>query len=156
MNATVSAQFGMKRGSHYVYLANQGRQAIATGQNIDSRSHLKNPRGSDENHLQRAARQRGFATEDARVDLAPEGIALDNRIEYAEASLGRIADLARKQDGSRAGAKDRALPAEPLQVVKEATPFEKLEHGCGLAAGEDQSVETLKLVRLAHLDRRSA
>ena len=156
MNAPVIAQLGMKRGSHDISLANEGGKAIAPGQNVHAGADFENSRSTDKHHLQRTARERGFAGENAGVNLAAEGIALNNRVEDAQASLGGIADLTRKQDGSGACAKDRTLSTEPLQVVKEATPFEELEHCGGLTAGEDQPVEIRKLIRLAHFDRRSA
>jgi hypothetical protein len=65
-------------------------------------------------------------------------------------------NLARQQDGSGAGAKDRLDGAELPQSRKEAVLFQKFQHGGGFAAGHYETIQAGKLAGLADLDRHRA
>ena len=79
--------------------ANQGREAVAGGEDFDARAGEADARCADEDHLQRAAGECGFGGEDRGVDLAAVGVAFDGDIEGGERALRRVLHVG----GERAG-----------------------------------------------------
>jgi hypothetical protein len=156
MDSKVSGQFWMKRGCHRIPLSNEAGQTVTPGEDLNPGSRLNDARGTDIDHFQRPTRQGGFTGQNCRVNLSPKCVSLNNDVEDTEASLGGIADLAGEQDSSCASPENRALTTETLQIVKESMPIQKLEHRCGLAAGEDQSIETRQLIGLANFNGSGA
>jgi len=152
MDTPVCGEFGMKSSSQNPALTNQHRGTIAEGQHLDAGAGGDDARGANEDHLQRATGEFGFRRQDGRVDLAAIGVAFNDCIEQPQGALWRIEYFARQQDGSGAGAKDGVASAKLLQSFKEAR-LQEFEDGGRFAAGQDESIETCQLVRLAHLAR---
>ena len=80
-------------------------------------------------------------------DLAPERVALDGEVDQAE-------PLAVEHDHAGAGAEDRRR--ERADRVVEPVEAHQAHHRRRLAAGDDEPVEPVELLRQAHLDRLDA
>jgi hypothetical protein len=138
------------------WLADQRWEAVALSEHLDARAGLRDARGADEDHLQRAAGEGGLGGDDGGVDLAAVGVALDNGVEDAEAALRRVLDFTRQQNRSGAGAEDGLAGAELLQGLEEAVLLQEFEDGGGFAAGQHEAIQAGKLAGLAHFNGRGA
>lgn len=139
----------MEGGGENVVLANQDREAVATGEDLDARTGGDDARGADEDSFEgygvRAEIAGGVEVEiqgeDGGVSLISVGVAFDDDIDGGEAVLGGVADFAGQKDGSGAGAEDWFLGGEGAEVFEKAAAMEELEHGGGFATGEDEGVD---------------
>lgn len=143
----------MECRGHQISLPHQHRVTIAAGEDLDFGSGLDDAGGADEDHLQRIARQGSRRSKDGGVDLASVGVALHHGIEQAERALRGVLDIARQQNCTGASAEDGLLSGEVAQFVEEMPALEELEHGSGFAAGQDQAVQLIQLLRVADFNR---
>lgn len=144
MDAAVGAELGVEGGGHEVTLADEGGEAFALGEDLDGGTGAGDAGGADEDHLERTAGKGSLGGEDGGVDLASVGVALDDGVEEAEGTLGRMENFASEQDGSGTCAEDGFGLAEQLEGVEEAAALEEFEHGGGFAAGEDEAFEGVR------------
>ena len=75
------------------------------------------------------------------VDLPAVGVALDGRVEYAEAALRWMQHFARQQDAAGAGGETGRCCGKLAERGKESVLLKELEHSRRFAAGNDESVE---------------
>ena len=83
----------MKGGGEDLALADQGREAVAAGEDFNAWTGGDDARGADEDHFQRSTREGGFLGDDGGVDLAAVGVPLDGCVQKAQRALRRIEDL---------------------------------------------------------------
>jgi len=152
MNPAVCGKFGMEGRCHDRSLADEDRKSLALGKDFDSWADFRDARSANEDHFERSPGERSIRGKDARVNLTPIRIALDEDIQKAERTLRRIENLARQQNGPGTGAEDRPLRAERAQRLKKVVPVEKAQHGGGFATGQDQSLKAGEFLGLAHFN----
>ncbi len=151
MNAPVRGQLRMKGGSHNASLADENREAVAPRQNFHLRPGLQNPRGADKDHLQRLSAQLRGPNKNGGINLPPISIALHNRIQQPKAHLRRMPHLARQQNDSRAGSKDRPLRCKVFERIQKTAALQKLQHRCRFTARKNKTIDTVDFFRLANL-----
>ena len=149
MDAGVFGELGVEGGGEEAALADEGGGGVARGEGLDGWAGAGDAGGADEDHLERAAGEGGVGGEDGGVVLAAVGVALDRDVEYAEGGLVRVAHFLGEEDAAGAGAEDGLRVNEGVEGVVEAGAFEMLEEGGGLAAGDDEGVESVELAGLA-------
>src|SRR5208337_976021 len=152
LHTRVRGHLRMEGGHEQFSLAHKDREAVALGENLDARSHARDARRADEDHLERVPRQLRGQRQDGGVDLAAVRVPLHRGVQHAQAALLRMQHLARHQNATCAGGKTRRVGNKLAQPVKESMLFKKLEHGGRFASRQNQAVEALKLFRLAHQD----
>jgi len=141
VDSEVVAQLGMEGCGEEIALADEDRVVIAGGEGFDLGAGAGDAGGTDEDHLERAALEFGGGGEDGGVDLAAVGVALDGDIEGGEGFLRWVRDFFGEEDRSSAGAEGRGGADEGFEGVEEVVALEELEHGGGLAAGHDETVD---------------
>src|SRR5439155_14873486 len=149
----------MKGGHEYGALPGHDALILMPGQGRDGGPEPADPRGPDEDHLERRAAvpQLGRARALEGLLLAAVGVALDGDIDESQRELRGTLDLARQQDQAGAGAEDRlARRVELLQRWHELPRVEQLEQGGALPAGHDEPLDLVELRGPAHLERRDA
>ena len=139
----------MEGGGKETSLADESGRVFAGGEGFYDGAGARDAGGADEDHLERAAGERGLGGEDGGVVLAAVGVALDRDVQDAEGGLVRVADFFREKDAAGAGAEDGLRVNEGVEGVVEAGAFEVFEEGGGLSAGDDEGVEVVKLAGLA-------
>lgn len=131
----------MESRGEEVAFADQDREAVACGEGFDLWAGAGDAGGTDEDHLEWAAFDLGWDGEDGGVDLAAVGVALDGDVERVEGGLRGMLNVLGEEDGTGAGAEGGSVLDEAGEGVKELIALEELEHGGGLAAGDDEAVE---------------
>jgi hypothetical protein len=152
----VGAEFGVEGGGEQVALADENREAVAGGEGFDLWAGMRDARGADEDHLQRAAWEFGGGGEDSGVDLAAVGVALNGDVECGEGSLRGVLHVFCEEDCARAGTEGWRRFDEGLEGVEKAIALEEFEERGGLAARDDEAVEAGQLGRGADQLRRYA
>jgi hypothetical protein len=152
MDAAILRKLRMECGCKNMLLADENREAVALGEDFDTRARFYDPWGADVDHLQRAAVQFRFTFDDGAVDLASVGVAFDGGVEHGKALLRRVADFFCQQDASGAGAEGRLRFYEGLQRIEEAVAGEEFQECGRFAAGDDEAVNVDQLLRLAYED----
>jgi hypothetical protein len=147
--APVVGEFGMKSRGEEVSLAHEDREVFAPGEHFYPRTNLRKAGRADEYHFQRAARKPGGLGEDGGVDLAPVGVAFDDRIKQTERTLGRVQNFTGEEDSPGAGAKHGSGCRELFERLEESAALKELEHGGGFAPREDESVKAFELFGVA-------
>ena len=101
-----------------------GEDGIAAvgGQHLNSRAGGSDDGGADEDRFEVA--ELGRKGDDARIQLAPVGVALDVDIHEPERLLCGGADTAGKEDGTGAGAEDGFGLTIGAEGLEEAFPME--------------------------------
>src|SRR5439155_9148098 len=110
-----------------------------------ARSEALDLRGADENHFCWQSQKVSFA--DGAVHLASVGIAADGNIERAKSRLFRVLDFSGEQNRTRAGAESWLYANELLQLLEPGVA-QQLEKCARLAAGDDEPVDLIELLRL--------
>jgi hypothetical protein len=149
-----SRKFGMEGGGEEMPFADQDGKAVAAGQGFNLRSGVGDARGANEDHLERAALERCRDGEDAGVDLAAVGVALDRDVEGGEGFLCGVFYILCEQDRARTSAEGWRGFNERLESVEEAIALEEFEKGGGLASRDDEAVDIGEFVRGADELRR--
>lgn len=142
----------MEGGGEDILLADEGRKAVALGEDFDFGAGADDARGADVDHFERAAFELRGRGGDGAVVLASVGVALDGCVEDGEAFLRGIADFFGQKDASGAGAEGRLLADEALEGVEETVAGEESEEGGRFAAGNDEAVDVCQFFRLADED----
>src|SRR5262245_2463105 len=147
VHARVVGQLRVKRRHQDAALAQQHGLAVELGKHVDVRSHLRDPRRADED-----ASQRPLVTVEVEVGLearhlAAIGVARDLEVDHTEV-------VAVEQDHPRTGAEDGPRKP-PDRILESVQPDEPHDRG-RLSARDDQAVEPVELLRLAHFDRLRA
>jgi len=109
VDAAVGREFRVEGCRHCLALANEDGEALAFDEDFDFWARRDDPRGADEDGLERAAGQGRVEGEDGGIALGSVGVAFDSDIEGAEAGLGRVANFPGQENGAGAGAEDRFL-----------------------------------------------
>ncbi len=100
--------------------ADEDGEAVASREGFDLRAGVGDARGTDEDHLERAALECCGGGEDGGVDLAAVGVALDGDVEGGEGFLGGILYVFCEEDCAGAGAEGGGGFDEGLEGVEEA------------------------------------
>ena len=145
VDASVVAEFGVEGGSEDVSLTDEHRVRFAGGEGFYRCAGAGNTRGANEDHLEGAAGESGVGVEDGGVDLAAVGVPLDGNVEGGQGFLGGIFDVCGEENGAGAGAEGGGGSDEGLEDVEEAVAVKELEHGGGLAAGHDETVDAIEV-----------
>lgn len=154
VDAGVVGELGVEGGGHEVAGTDQGGEAVAGGEGFDAGAGEADARRADEDHLQRAAGQGGGSGEDGGIDLTAVGVALDRDVEGGEGALRRVFNVGGEQDGAGAGAEGGDGSNPGLEDREEAIALEEFEHGGGFAAGHDEAVEAVEILRKPDESRR--
>src|SRR5262249_62077317 len=109
-----------------------------------------NLRGADKNHLQWRGSQAGLAFADGTVNLTAVSVALYADIQRAQGHLRRILNFFGQKNGPGACAECGLGAHEVTQLLEEAVFLKKVQERGGFAAGNDDSVDRIQLLRLAH------
>jgi hypothetical protein len=145
VDAGVVAKLGVEGGGEEVALADEGGVAVAGGEDFDVGADPIDAGGADKNHLEGAAGEGGGLVEDGGVVLAAVGVALDGDVEGGEGLLGGAGDVGGEEDGSGTGSEGGFLVDEGVEYVEEVAALEELEHGGGLATGDNEGVQAFEL-----------
>ena len=153
VDAGISGKFGMECGRHGSSLPDGDGVGAFGGEDFDAFADALDFGGADEDHFERrACRFAGEVSEeftfaDGAVDLASVGITANADVERPEAGLRGIFDFGGEQDRPGAGA-EGGLEADELFELFESGFAEELQESAGLAAGNDEAVDLVKLLRL--------
>jgi len=159
VNPGVGRKFGVKSCGHGSSLLYHDGIAAFGGQDFNAFSDVDDLGGADENHFERrfaesslmritgpiAGEELAFAN--GAVDLAPVGVAADADVERADASLGRVFNFGGKKNCAGAGTEGGLHFDELFELLKSGVA-EELEEGAGLASGDDEAVDVVKLLGL--------
>src|SRR5580700_10192877 len=121
--------------------ADENREAVAGGEDLDVGAGVGDAGGSDEDHLEWAAFEGCRGGEDGGVDLAAVGVALDGDVECCEGFLRGVFYVFREEDRAGAGAEGRGGFDEGFERIEEAVALQEFEERGGLAARDDEAVE---------------
>jgi hypothetical protein len=154
VDAEVGAEFGVEGGGEEMAFADQDGKAVTAGQGFNLRAGVGDARGADEDHLERAALECCRDGEDAGVDLAAVGVALDRDVEGGEGFLCGAFYVLCEQDRARTSAEGWRGFNEGLESVEEAIALEEFEEGGGLASRDDEAVDIGEFVQSADQLRR--
>jgi hypothetical protein len=149
VDAKVGTEFGVEGSGEEMAFANQDGKAIAGGQGFNLRTGVGDAWGANEDHLERTALECCRNGEDAGVDLATVGVALDRDVECGEGFLGGILYVFCEKDRAGTSAKGWRAFDEGLESVEEAITLEKFEEGGGLASRDDEAVDIDEFLRSA-------
>ena len=125
MDPAIAREFRMEGSREQFALAHQHRVTISFGHYLNFRANPSYPGSSDINHLQRAAGQFGIPDPDGAVDLPPIGISFHTNVHDRQALLGRMGDIAGKQNAAGTSAEGRLLSHEALKGLEKAVPLQE-------------------------------
>jgi hypothetical protein len=145
VNARVVREFGVEGRGHDFSLADSDRIITLGGDDFHVLPYALDFRCADENHFSWHAGEEALA--DGAIDLASVGVAADGDVERAQAYLFGIVDFVGQQNRSRTRTK-RGFRADELLELFESGFAEQLEERAGFAAGDDEAVDFVKLLRL--------
>jgi hypothetical protein len=154
VDARLAGQLRMERDGDDIALPDRHDALVGQpGQNLYAGSHALDYGGSDEDRVHRAvAHDRHQQVGLERVELAPEGVALDGHVEQREDGLLAAGDLLGDDDHSGAGAEDRrAGPGQRHDRLAQVPAGHELAHRRALAAGQDQAGEPLEVLGQANV-----
>ena len=149
VDAGIAAELRVKGRGEEVTMPDEDGMVFAGGEDLDTFADAVDAGGADEDHLERAAGQGGLGGEDGRFVLAAVGVALHLDIQRGEGFLGGMADFFGKQNASGAGAEGGGFVDEVVEEIEEVVAGEEVEHGGGLAAGQDEAVEAVEFLGTA-------
>jgi hypothetical protein len=148
----VGGQLGMESGGQQVALFHQNGQLTCTAQDFDAFADAADDGRADKNHLHRMVGDfRAFTLLDGTVHLPPVSVAFNGNINQAQALLLRVQNFSGHQDRPGTGAEDRFVVfCKPLDGFADLSFVQKLEHGGGLAAGQDEGIDISKIFHMLH------
>jgi hypothetical protein len=150
VNCGVVGQFGMKRGRKDAALADKNRMTGIFGENFDVRADSFDDGSADEDHFQRLGMQLGFSHMDVAGKLAAVAVAKNRGVEERERGLRGAVNFFCEENCASAGAEERAfLRGKLFQGVEEAFCGHHFQVRGAFAAGEDDAVESLQVLRRA-------
>src|SRR3954454_12710868 len=151
MHAQVIRKLGMECSSKQGPLSYDDNLTVAAAQNLDLAAGRLHPRSTDE-HAWRGATSGPFDRPFERVDLTAEGIAPHRHIDATDERLviDAVDDAVRQQDhpGTRSVSR-QPRPNSLLQRLEQLEGHEQLAHRGRLPAGNDDAVDSGKLVGTA-------
>src|ERR1700761_2534628 len=154
MNAAVGRELRVEGGREQMALAHEDREAVALGKYRDIFADLLDARRANVDGFEWAGVEcraelcgRLF---DGAVDLAAVGVALDRGIQHAETRLRRMQNFRREQNATSTGTEGGRGGDKGAQRFEKAVALQELKEGGGLAAGDDQAVETRELIGLSN------
>ena len=101
----------------------------------------------------RPAEDRDLELRLERVELAPEGVALDGHVEERQDRRLAAGDLGGQDDHPGARPEDRRAAVGELEDrLVEPPALDELAHRRALAAGQDEPADAFEVGRLAHAD----
>src|SRR5712691_5596909 len=139
----VVGQLRVERRDDDAPLPQENRLAVVLGEHLDLGPDVRDARCADEDAAQRLVRSLEFEIGLEARDLATVGVPLDLEVEQAE-----VAPV--EEDHPRARAEDRGL--EAANRLLEAVEPDQAADRRRLAARDDEAVEPVELLGLAHLD----
>src|SRR5450759_541666 len=156
VDARVVGELGMERRDKDTTFARQYGPAFVLGENLNGWTGALDPWRSDEDGAQRPTLARQLEVGLERAHLTPVGVAANDDVGQAEQRLaGQAVDgIPGEQDHAGAGAEDGAFESADRRL--ELVGAHQLADRGGLAAGDDQPVEPVELVRFSHLARLNA
>src|SRR5689334_4719231 len=140
----IVGQLGMERRNEDPSLPREHRMPVDLGEHLDVGPRLLDPRRADEDGAHGLVPVPDIEVGLEAVHLPAEGIAADGDVCETE-----VVAVEHNHPGARA--EDRRL--ERAQRVVEVVQLHHARHRGRLAAGDDQAVEAVELLRQAHLDR---
>src|ERR1700751_683268 len=147
VNARVVGQLRMERCHEEATLARQDRMAVELREHLDLRRRLFEPGRADEDSAERLLALSDVDVSLEAVHLPAEGVA--PRAPVAETEMVAI-------EHDHPGARPEDRPAElPYRLVEAVQPHQPADRR-RLAAGDDQPVEPVELLRQSDLDRLRA
>jgi hypothetical protein len=145
VEASVVREFGVEGCGHYPSLPHSDGIFTFGGEDFYARTNAGNFRGANEDHLNGSVAEFSFA--DGAVNLAAIGIAANADIERAQSGLLGIFDFGRQKDSSGAGAEGR-FGVDKLLELFESGFAEEFEKRARFAAGDDEAINLIELLRL--------
>src|SRR4051794_24060976 len=143
VDASVVGQLRMERGNEQPPLAREHRVTVDLGQHLDVRADVLEPWSADEHRTQRLVAVADVEIRLEARDLAPERVA-----PHAEVAEREVVAVEDNHPGARPEDRLREIPERLVEPVEPHQPHERR----GLAAGDDEPVESLDLLGLANLD----
>src|SRR5262245_43881324 len=144
VDARVVRKLGVERSDEEASLPEEHGLAVELGQDFRVVPGRGDPRRADEDASQRLALAGQVEVGLEAMHLAAVGV--PGNLDVDEAEM-----VAPEHDQARAGAEDRLL--EAADRLFKPVKAHQAQEGRGLAAGDDEPVEALELLGLAHLDR---
>src|SRR3954447_9385652 len=143
----VVGQLGVECGDKDTPCADEDRRSGMLGEHLDVVSELRDSRRADEDAVQRPLVSHERERRLEARDLPAVRVAVDGHVDQAEVP-------AAEQDHPGAGSEDRPLEAAQ-RFVDPVQAREPHDRG-GLAAGDDEAVEAVKLLGLSDFDQVGA
>jgi hypothetical protein len=149
VDACVLRQFGVEGRSHDFALAHQHWITTSSGQNFNSFSSPDNLRCANKDHLEWLVAQFGLRFMDRTVNLSSVGVPTDTYVHYVKGFLRRVLNMLGQQDSTGACPERRLGRNEVAQLFQKSALGQKIQKGAGLATGNHNAVNSIKLLRLA-------
>jgi hypothetical protein len=156
MKPRVICEFWVEGNPDHLALLHPNDMTFESGDDINSLSHRLYPGSTNEDPRKRTltlSRQCELHWGLEAVDLTSEGVAADDDIHRGKKGLIAFRSPRGEHDKAGAGAKDGVIRDESSQGTCETILFHQLPDGGAFAARDDESVQTLQLLRQSHLDR---
>src|SRR5258706_4378402 len=153
VEAGFSRELRVERGRHDVSLAYGDDPAVVeAGEDVDVRPGPLDDRRPDEDAVDRLIAKHGNGQVGLeRIELTPEGVALDGHIEQRQDRRFAAGDLAGKDDHARACPEERCAARGQVEDRLAKSPaLDQLTHRGAFAAGQDQAGNIVEIARQAH------
>src|ERR1039457_462624 len=149
MYPLVGGKLRMESCRHHSSLPHQHGIVAAFCQDFYSLADPLDPRRANEDHLQRIAAERGGGFDDGGIDLASVGVAANRYVDGIQSRLMRVLDFLGQHDRPGASAERRLAVHEGAQFSKGLIAA-KLQESARFAPRNDQAIDLVELLRLAH------
>lgn len=153
MNAGIISELGVERGDHVPALLHPNRISIVSSENLALGANAQDFRRAYEDCLHLVCTH--LKPRDLTINLAAVGVTLDVDIDKIEAGLHGAAHRVSQQDRTSARSEDGLAGGELAQRLGQVFDVEQLEHSGALAAGHDEAVTGVQLLRGADFNRPS-
>ena len=149
MDTEIVGQLGMERREQYSTVSNKHRVAFVETENltIEIFGPSFDDRSADKDSVKGCFERRQEKLGVEAVNLASIGVSAYLDVHYLQ-PLRPLSSLS-QQDGSRAGSEDRqAVSAGRPERIEEPATAGEILHRCAFAAGDDQPMDILEVLRL--------
>lgn len=158
VHARVWRKLGVEGRGQNIVLAHGYRLTVNLSQHLYTCAHAGNDRSANENSREGVCPDLGYAQVGFKtVHLSAKGVAPHGGVKHAEAGLVRVFNVAAQQYKPGATAVNgHAVEYALAQGLKHVPFIKQFADGGAFAAGNDQGIDALNILELAHLAGRRA
>jgi len=150
VDAGIGREFRVEGGDQMATLLSEDGISVIGGEHLNGGAGGADDGSANEDRFE--VPEGGREIDDAGIELAAVGVALDFDIHEPERLLFRGGDVRREEDGSGAGAEDGLGLAVSAERLKEIFAMEDFEHGGAFASRQDEAVGRVHFSGGADLD----